>query len=191
MKNNEVLKLFKESNALLDGHFILRSGLHSDQFFQCALLTQHPRIASRLCELLVSKIVQSVDINSIDTIISPALGGITLGHDVARVTDKRFIFVEKDNKKLSLRRFKIKPDERFLIIEDVITKGGRVQETIDIVESFNGIVKCIGILVDRSDNQVDFKIPTISLLQISPNVYEPDNIPEWLNQIPVTIPGSK
>ena len=171
--------------------FKLRSGLHSDQFFQCALLTQNPRIASRLCELLVNRIKNILDINEIDTIIAPAMGGITLGHDVARVMDKRFIFVEKDSGELKLRRFQISPSERFLIIEDVVTKGGRVKETMNIVKSHQGKILGIGILVDRSNTKLDFDVPLVSLLNINPNVYDPNNLPEWLKKIPVSKPGSK
>ena len=191
MSDDEILRLFKESKALLEGHFKLRSGLHSNQFFQCALLTQNPKIASRLCELLVQKINSILNIDEIDTIIAPAMGGITLGHDVARVMDKRFIFVEKDDGKLKLRRFDISKNEKFLIIEDVVTKGGRVQETIDIVKNNKGIPIGVGILVDRSNHMIDFGVPLLSLLNINPQVYESDSLPLWLKKIPLTIPGSK
>ena len=119
------------------------------------------------------------------------MGGITLGHDVARVMDKRFIFVEKDSGELKLRRFQISPSERFLIIEDVVTKGGRVKETMNIVKSHQGKILGIGILVDRSNTKLDFDVPLVSLLNINPNVYDPNNLPEWLKKIPVSKPGSK
>ena len=191
MNDNEILKLFKETGALLEGHFKLRSGLHSDQFFQCALLLQYPEISSRLCEVLVNKLNQRINLDDIDVIISPAIGGITLGHDVARITRKKYIFVEKEEGFLKLRRFKIDAGERFLIIEDVITKGGRVKETIDIVHNFEGKVNGIGVLVDRSNQNIDFNAPLVSLLNISPNVYDPKNLPEWLAKIPLSQPGSK
>ena len=191
MNDNDILKLFKETGALLEGHFKLRSGLHSDQFFQCALLLQYPEISSRLCEVLVNKLNQRINLDDIDVIISPAIGGITLGHDVARITGKKYIFVEKEEGLLKLRRFKIDAGERFLIIEDVITKGGRVNETIDIVHNFEGKVNGIGVLVDRSNQNIDFNAPLVSLLNISPNVYDPKNLPEWLAKIPLSQPGSK
>ena len=191
MNSVDILKLFKETGALLEGHFKLRSGLHSDQFFQCALLLQYPEISSRLCEVLVNKINQKINLDDIDVIISPAIGGITLGHDVARITGKKYIFVEKEEGFLKLRRFKIDAGERFLIIEDVITKGGRVKETIDIVHNFEGKVNGIGVLVDRSNQNIDFNAPLVSLLNISPNVYDPKNLPEWLAKIPLSQPGSK
>ena len=191
MNNIDILKLFKETGALLEGHFKLRSGLHSDQFFQYALLLQYPEISSRLCEVLVNKLNQRINLDDIDVIISPAIGGITLGHDVARITGKKYIFVEKEEGLLKLRRFKIDAGERFLIIEDVITKGGRVKETIDIVHNFEGKVNGIGVLVDRSNQNIDFNAPLVSLLNISPNVYDPKNLPEWLAKIPLSQPGSK
>lgn len=191
MNNIDILKLFKETGALLEGHFKLRSGLHSDQFFQCALLLQYPEISSRLCEVLVNKLNQKINLDDIDVIISPAIGGITLGHDVARITGKKYIFVEKEEGFLKLRRFKIDAGERFLIIEDVITKGGRVKETIDIIHNFEGKVNGIGVLVDRSNQNIDFNAPLVSLLNISPNVYDPKNLPEWLAEIPLSQPGSK
>ena len=191
MNDIDILKLFKETGALLEGHFKLRSGLHSDQFFQCALLLQYPEISSRLCEVLVNKLNQRINLDAIDVIISPAIGGITLGHDVARITGKKYIFVEKEEGFLKLRRFKIDAGERFLIIEDVITKGGRVKETIDIVHNFEGKVNGIGVLVDRSNQNIDFNAPLVSLLNISPNVYDPKNLPEWLAKIPLSQPGSK
>ena len=190
MNDNDILSLFKKTGALLEGHFELRSGLRSNQYFQCALLLQYPEISGKLCELLVKKLNKLINIDKIDTIISPAIGGLTLGHDVAKILKKKFIFVEKENNKLKLRRFKINRNERFLIIEDVITKGGRVKETIDIIHSFNAHVIAMGVLVDRSNNNV-FNIPYTSLLSIQPQTFNPENLPEWLEKIPVTKPGSK
>ena len=191
MEQSEVLKLFQDTGALLNGHFQLRSGLHSPQFFQCAHLLQHPRISGRLCEALVEKMKATIANLDVDSVIAPAMGGITIGHDVAKALGKRFIFVEKENNALALRRFQIKSGERFVIAEDVVTQGGRVQETIDIVHSHGGIVTGIGILVNRSGGQADFGIPLVSLLDISPEVYEPTNIPAWLEEIPLSRPGSK
>ena len=191
MEQSEVLKLFQDTGALLNGHFQLRSGLHSPQFFQCAHLLQHPRISGRLCEALVEKMKATIANLDVDSVIAPAMGGITIGHDVAKALGKRFIFVEKENNALALRRFQIKSGERFVIAEDVVTQGGRVQETIDIVHSHGGIVTGIGILVNRSGGQADFGIPLVSLLDISPEVYEPTNIPAWLEKIPLSRHGSK
>lgn len=191
MKQEEVLKLFEETNALLTGHFELRSGLHSNQFFQCALLLQHPRIAGRLCEALVEKMKAELADLQVDTVIAPAMGGITIGHDVARALGVRFIFVEKEDNQLKLRRFKINPGERFVIAEDVVTRGGRVQETIDIVKDNGGEVAAIGILVDRSGGKAEFEAPLVSLLSIEPITYDPANCPLCEQGIELVHPGSK
>ena len=128
--NDDLLALFRRTGALLDGHFILRSGLHSRQFFQCALLLQHTEIAAQVCGRLADKLRNL----ECDAVISPALGGIVVGQEVGRSLGKRHIFAEKEAGGLVLRRgFKISPNEKFIVAEDVVTRGGRVQETIDIV----------------------------------------------------------
>ena len=124
--------LFRKTGALLDGHFVLRSGLHSREYFQCALLLQHTDVAAKVCGWLADKMRQF----DCDAVISPALGGIIVGQEVGRSLGKRHIFVEKDEGKLVLRRgFQISPNEKFVVVEDVVTRGGRVQETIDIVQA--------------------------------------------------------
>ncbi len=191
MKQDEVLKLFEETGALLNGHFELRSGLHSNQFFQCAHLLQHPRISGRLCEALVEKMKAELQALDVDTVIAPAMGGITIGHEVARALDVRFIFVEKEENVLKLRRFKIKAGERFVIAEDVVTRGGRVQETIDIVEENGGVVAAIGILVDRSGGKAQFDAPLVSLLEIEPVTHDPVDCPLCKAGLELVHPGSK
>ena len=191
MKQEEVLGLFEETGALLNGHFELRSGLHSNQFFQCAHLLQNPRTAARLCEALVEKIKTDLQDLEIDTVIAPAMGGITIGHEVARELGIRFIFVEKEDNKLVLRRFDIKDGERFVIAEDVVTRGGRVQETIDIVEENGGVVAAIGILVDRSGGKAQFNAPLVSLLNIEPVTYDPSDCPLCKEGLELVHPGSK
>ncbi|MDF7798226.1 orotate phosphoribosyltransferase [Pontiellaceae bacterium B1224] len=191
MKQEEVFKIFKETGALLTGHFELRSGLHSNQFFQCALVLQYPRIAGQLCEALVEKMKAELQNLEVDTVIAPAMGGITIGHDVARALGVRFIFVEKEDNKLVLRRFKIKPGERFVIAEDVVTRGGRVQETVDIVEENGGEVAAIGILVNRSGGKAAFNAPLISLLDIEPITYDPADCPLCKEGLELVHPGSK
>lgn len=191
MKQEEVLKIFEETQALLNGHFELRSGLHSNQFFQCALVLQYPRIAGQLCEALVEKMKEELAVLKVDTVIAPAMGGITIGHDVARALGVRFIFVEKENNELKLRRFKIRDGERFVIAEDVVTRGGRVQETIDIVKENGGEVAAIGILVNRSGGKAKFEAPLISLLDIEPVTYDPADCPLCKDGIELVHPGSK
>src|SRR6266566_7464757 len=130
--SEDLLALFRKTGALLDGHFVLRSGLHSRQYFQCAILLQNTDIAEQVCKQLAEKL-RDFDC---DTVISPALGGIIVGQEVGRSLGKRHIFVEKEAGKLVLRRgFQISPNEKVIIVEDVVTRGGRVQETIDIVQA--------------------------------------------------------
>lgn len=191
MTQEEVLELFEETGALLNGHFELRSGLHSNRFFQCALLLQYPRIAGTLCEALVEKMKQELPDLEVDTVIAPAMGGITIGHDVARALGVRFIFVEKEDNQLKLRRFKIKEGERFVVAEDVVTRGGRVQETIDIVKAHGGEVKAIGILVNRSGGKAAFEAPLVSLLDIEPVTYDPSDCPLCRDGLELVHPGSK
>src|SRR5439155_10486606 len=143
--SEDILALFRKTGALLDGHFILRSGLHSRQYFQCALLLQHTDIAARVCEMLANKLRAIV----CDAVISPALGGIIVGQEVGRSLGKRHIFVEKESAALILRRgFKINQGERYIVAEDVVTRGGRVQETINIVRAAGGLVEAVGVIVD-------------------------------------------
>jgi orotate phosphoribosyltransferase len=162
---DDLLDLFRKTGALLDGHFILRSGLHSRQYFHCAILLQHTDIAAKVCGWLADK-VRDFDCNAV---ISPALGGIIVGQEVRRALGKRRIFVEKEDGKLVLRRgFQISTDERFIVVVDVGTRGGRGQETIDIVCAHGGIVSAIGVIVDRSgEAKPDFGCPFVSLIEMN------------------------
>jgi orotate phosphoribosyltransferase len=187
--SDDILALFRKTGALLDGHFILRSGLHSRQYFQCALLLQDTRIAAKVCEWLADKVRQF----ACDTVISPALGGIIVGQEVGRSLGKRHIFVEKDAGKLVLRRgFQIWPDEKFVVVEDVVTRGGRVQETIDIVRAHGAIVSAVGVIVDRSGKaKPDFGCPFVSLVEMNVETFPANNLPPDLAKIPAVKPGSK
>jgi orotate phosphoribosyltransferase len=187
--SEDLLALFRQTGALLDGHFILRSGLRSRQFFQCALLLQHTKIAADVCARLADKL-RSVEC---DAVISPALGGIIVGQEVGRALGKRHIFAEKDAGALVLRRgFEIRPNERFIVAEDVVTRGGRVQETIDIVRAHGGLVSGVGVIVDRSGGQrPDYGCPFVSLIEMNVDTFAADNVPADLVAIPATKPGSK
>ena len=187
--SEDLLALFRKTGALLDGHFILRSGLHSREYFQCALLLQDTKIAAKVCGWLADKLREF----DCDTVISPALGGIIVGQEVGRSLGKRHIFVEKDEGKLVLRRgFQIWPDEKFVVVEDVVTRGGRVQETIDIVRDRGGTVSAVGVIVDRSgEAKPDFRCPFVSLFEMTVETFPADKLPPDLAKIPAVKPGSK
>jgi orotate phosphoribosyltransferase len=187
MKSEEILKLFRDSGALLEGHFILRSGLHSRQFFQCALALQQMPVVEKFGAALAEKVRALGAI----TVVSPAMGGLVLGQEVARQLGLRFIFVEKEAGKLVLRRgFKISTGEKILIVEDVVTKGGRVEETMNIVRACGGDVVGIAMAVDRSGGGVQFGVPAYSLLSLKVEAFEPDNLPPDLKTQPAIKPGS-
>jgi orotate phosphoribosyltransferase len=187
--SEDLLALFRQTGALLDGHFVLRSGLHSRQYFQCALLLQHTDIAARVCGMLANKLRAMV----CDAVISPALGGIIVGQEVGRSLGKRHIFVEKESGRLVLRRgFQISPNEKFIVVEDVVTRGGRVQETIEIIRSHGGLVTAIGVIVDRSGpTKPEFDCPFVSLIEMNVETFEPNRLPPDLAKIPAVKPGSK
>jgi orotate phosphoribosyltransferase len=188
MTQDEVLQVFRDSGALLEGHFILRSGLHSRQFFQCALALQQMPVVEKLGAALA----RSVRSLGAATVVAPAMGGLVLGQEVARQLGLRFIFVEKEDGKLVLRRgFKIAPGEKILVVEDVVTKGGRVQETLDIVRAHGGNVLGVAAVVDRSNGTVNFGVPFASLISIKVEAFEPDKLPPDLAKIPAVKPGSK
>ncbi len=190
MTEQEILTTLEKTDALLNGHFELRSGLHSNRFFQCANLLRFPRIAGGLCEALVEKLNASQNTADVTGVISPALGGIIVGHEVARAMDKPCIFAEKNDDKLVMRRFKMKPGERYVVAEDVITRGGRVQETVDLVKEAGAEVAAILVLVDRSAGNAKFDYPLYSLLQMAPEIWEPAVCPMCAANEPFVHPGS-
>ncbi|MGC1479194.1 MAG: orotate phosphoribosyltransferase [Chthoniobacterales bacterium] len=186
---SEILELFKQTGALLHGHFVLRSGLHSREFFQCALLLQDATVASRVC----GELARSLEEYEATTVVSPAVGGIIVGQEVARHLGRKHIFVEKDGQDgLVLRRgFEINQGERFLVAEDVVTRGGRVQQTVDIIRENGGEVVAIGSIVDRSGGSLpDFGCPFHGLVEMTPETFAADAIPEDLRDVPAIKPGS-
>jgi orotate phosphoribosyltransferase len=188
MTQADVLQVFRESGALLEGHFVLRSGLHSRQFFQCALALQQMPVVERLGASLAEKLKTL----SPATVIAPAMGGLVIGQEVARQLGCRFIFVEKEEGKLVLRRgFKIKPGERIIVVEDVVTQGGRVKETMDIVRANQGEVIAVAMIVDRSNGAVTLGVPQHSLIALKVEAFPADQLPPDLAATPATKPGSK
>jgi orotate phosphoribosyltransferase len=198
MTADQVQSLLKEAGALLEGHFELRSGLHSNRFFQCANVFRYPQMAAQLCDALVERLGEVLgDGLKVDGVIAPALGGIVVGHEVARAVVEqtghrtlKSIFAEKEDDKLVLRRFKIQPGERYIVAEDVVTRGGRVQETVDIVTGAGAEVVAIGLLVNRSGGKARFDAPMISLLDIEPVTWEPAACPLCKEGLALVHPGS-
>src|SRR5438045_8389385 len=187
--SEELFSLFRKTGALLDGHFVLRSGLHSREYFQCAILLQHTDIAEKVCGWLADKLREF----DCDALISPALGGIIVGQEVGRALGKRHIFVEKDEGKLVLRRgFQISPDEKFIVVEDVVTRGGSVQETISIVRVQNRMVSAVGVSVDRrGENRPGLGCRFVRLVEMNVETFTADKLPPDLAKIPAVKPGSK
>jgi orotate phosphoribosyltransferase len=185
----EILDIFTRTRALLSGHFVLRSGLHSGHYFQCAQVCQDMGAVERLAELLVDKI--RAHGLKFDTVLAPAMGGLVIGQEVARRAKARYIFAEKENNILVMRRgFTLAPKEKVLIVEDVVTRGGRVLECLEIVRQAGGSPAGIAMLVDRSAGSARFDVPAVSLLELSFPTYPADGVPEALARLPVQKPGS-
>ena len=185
----EVLDIFTRTRALLTGHFVLRSGLHSGHYFQCAQVCQHMDAVERLSQLLLEKVRSEGWVFT--TVLAPAMGGLVMGQEVARQAKARYIFCEKENKVLVMRRgFTLAPGERVLVVEDVVTRGGRVIECLNIIRKAGGTPAGVAMLVDRSSGAVRFDAPSVSLLELSFPTYPADAVPEALARIPVEKPGS-
>ncbi len=188
MSPKKILEIFNETGALLKGHFQLTSGLHSSHYLQCALVLQYPRYASRLC----SEIARRFRDEGIETVIAPAVGGIVVAQEVARLLKVRAVFSEREEGEMRLRRgFKIKRKEKVLVVEDVLTTGGSLQETIELVKDSGGEIKGVGMLVDRSGGRVELGLPREALLVLDLENYEPGKCPLCEQGIPLEKPGSR
>jgi orotate phosphoribosyltransferase len=190
MRESEVLETFRRTGGLLEGHFELRSGLHSDRYFQCALVLQYPVLTARLCGALVERL-RAANLAEGMSVVAPAMGGLFVGHEIARALEARSIFAEKEEGRLVLRRgFRVAPGERFIVAEDVVTRGGRVRETIGLVRAAGGTVTAVAALVDRSGGTADFGVPFFSLLRLAPTTWSPADCPLCREGRPVEHPGS-
>ncbi|GMU96823.1 MULTISPECIES: orotate phosphoribosyltransferase [Ignavibacterium] len=189
LTDQQIFDIFIKTNALLHGHFLLTSGRHSNQYFQCAKVLQYPNYTSEVCSVL-SEYFRNFDI---DTVIAPAMGGIIVGYEVARQLGKRSIFTERENNIMTLRRgFTLLPDEKVLVCEDVVTTGGSVFEVIDIVRNSGAKVIGVASVVDRSNGKVNFDYPFKSALQLEAVSYSPDECPVCVEgKIPLVKPGSR
>ncbi len=189
MTEQEIIDILKSSGALLTGHFQLRSGLHSDHFFQAALLLQYPDKAEIVCK----HIAESFAGCGAETVISPAVGGLIVGQEMARAMHCRAIFADKEDGQLILKRgFALRPGEKVLVAEDVVTKGGRVQQTIDLVRSFGAEVVGVAVIVDRSGGEAKFDVPLFkSALTLDLPTFDPAKCPLCAKNLPIDRPGSK
>ena len=188
MNRSEIINVFKDTGALLDGHFILTSGRHSSSYFQCARVLQHPQYLTHFAEM----IAEHFNKEKIDAVISPAIGGVVLGTEVGRIFKARTIFAERKDGDMCIRRgFKIEPGENILIVEDVITTGGSVREVMDQVIEHKGTISGVGVMVDRSNGSVVLHPNQFSIIAMEAKSYGPDEVPESLSAIPVQKPGSR
>ena len=187
---NDSLKILKETNGLLEGHFFLYSGLHSDQYVQCAMLLSYPEKAQLICASLSEKIKENF--KDIDIILSPAIGGIVVGYEIGRQLEVRTMFAERLNEKLMLRRgFNLEKNLNILIIEDVITTGKSALECSEIVRNSGANLLGYACIIDRSNDNLLIEDKIISQIKIEIPIFNNDNLPENLKEIPVTKPGSR
>ena len=187
LKNS--LKVLKKTNALLEGHFILSSGLHSAQYVQCAKLLSYPKLSEKFIKSLASKIKKKI--KKIDIVLSPAMGGIIIGYEIGKLLGKETIFCERVNKKFTLRRgFFIKKNSKVLIVEDVITTGKSSLECVKLIKKYNAKLVGFACLIDRT-SKTKIKNIIISQVKLKIPTYNKKNIPSYIKKIPVTKPGSR
>ncbi|MFW5998258.1 MAG: orotate phosphoribosyltransferase [Bacillota bacterium] len=188
ISENRIKEIFNKTGVLQEGHFVLSSGRHANKYLQCAQVLKYPEYADELAE----GIAQLWEKQNIEVVVGPAMGGIIVSFVVARALGVRGIFTERKQQKMELRRnFSIKPGEKVLLVEDVVTTGGSVREVIDILEKKDADIIGISSLVDRSGGNVNFKYPFKSLIQLNVESYNPEDCPLCKNDIPVSSPGSK
>jgi orotate phosphoribosyltransferase len=188
LPKEQILEIFRETKALLEGHFQLTSGLHSNQYFQCAKVLQYPKYL----QLLAGEIAKHFEYSEIEVVISPAIGGVVVGTEVGRVLGARTLFAERKEGKMELRRgLEIHPSERCLVVEDVVTTGGSVFEVVDLVKRGQGVLAGVGYIVDRSNGKVNFESKHFSVLQLDVVAYKPEECPLCAQGIPVVKPGSR
>ncbi|GJQ21414.1 MAG: orotate phosphoribosyltransferase [Bacteroidia bacterium] len=188
LPQNEILNIFRETGALLEGHFQLTSGLHSPQYFQCARVLQFPKYL----HLFAGELARHFEYNEIELVISPAIGGIVVGTEVGRLLGVRTIFAERRDGIMEIRRgFEIRPGERVLVVEDVVTTGGSVHEVIDLVRGAKAILGGVGYIVDRSNGMLTFDARHYSVLQLNAVTFKPEECPLCGKGLPVTKPGSR
>lgn len=188
MTDNEIMNVFEQCGALMEGHFLLSSGLHSNRYVQCARVFEHPRAAERLCGELTQKISDV----PVDIVLGPAVGAITMAYEMSRQTGVPNVFAEREGGELRLRRgFSIPEGARVLLVEDVVTTGGSVKELFPIVKAAGATVSGVACLVDRSGGTAEFDVPFSSVLQVDVETFEPENCPLCEAGQPLEEPGSR
>lgn len=188
MDSEQILEQFKLTDALLEGHFVLSSGLHSPKYLQCALALQHPRDATKFGQ----KIAEHFSNENIETVASPAIGGLIIGYAVAQALNSRFIWTERENGVMTLRRgFSIKENERVLVVEDVITTGGSTRECIEALEKNNAKIVGAASIIDRSNGTADVGVPRIALMSLEVPSYKPEDCPKCARGEIAVKPGSR
>lgn len=188
MAQDQIIKIFQETGALLKGHFLLSSGLHSTKYFQCALVLQHPNYASLICKELVHKFKDE----KIDVVVGLAYGGIIVSYEMARHLKVRSLFTERVEGKMALRRgLCLRPKERAIVVEDVVTTGGSVKEVITLINNLDAKVIGVGSIVDRSGGKIDFGVKYKSLVELDIENFREDKCPLCKQRIPLVKPGSR
>ncbi len=192
MNHDDILNEFAAAKAILKGHFILSSGLHSDTYLQCARVLMDAKRGERLCKALADKVRAQLGDSKIDMVVAPAMGGVVVGYEMSRQMGVEGVFCERADGQFVLRRgFDIEDGAKILLVEDVVTTGKSSHETIKCIESFGGVVVAEACLVDRSGGHAGFNFPLISLLEVEVATYEPSKLPPELAQIPAIKPGSR
>jgi len=192
MEQEQVLQHFREAGALLEGHFLLSSGLHSPKYLQCALVLSDPRRAEVLCRTLADNIREKLGPDGVDLVVGPAMGGVVVAYELARQLGVRGIFAERVDGDFALRRgFSIPKGARVVIAEDIVTTGLSSRECLNCIEDNGGKVVAVSCFVDRSAGKADFGVPLVSLTELDIPTYEPSALPEELAKIPAIKPGSR
>ena len=192
MSEKEVLNVYKSIGALLEGHFVLSSGLHSRMYLQSALIFSNTTIAESLCISLAQKLQSVININDIDLVVSPAMGGVIVGYELSRNIKKPNIFAERKEGKFSIRRgFEINKGQKILVVEDIVTTGKSSLECFECIRDLGGEVICEAALINRGGNSVDLGVPLVTLANLNIPNYDSNNLPEDLKNIPAIKPGSR
>lgn len=188
MRDDEVLERFRRTGALLEGHFLLTSGLHSTNYLQCALVLQYPSEAEALAHAIAGEFGEQ----KIETVVAPAIGGIIIGWEVARALGVRSVWTEREGGRMTLRRgFTINPGERVLVVEDVITTGGSTRETVEALRDAGAHVVGAASIVDRSGGRAEVGVPRVALVTLDVPAFAPDSCPLCADAIPLVKPGSR